>query len=135
MLNNKNKTFVQHYLATGNAPESALAAGYKSGTYGYELLKKKAIQDYIASCTVSKKIANADEVLSFLTSVMRGEQWEIKVTVSKETGEKLLLGEPPSLSQRQKAAELLAKRYQLFNEKPAESQNDSEFVVNIKVVD
>ena len=64
---------------------------------------------------------------------MRGEEWEIKVTAKKETGEKLLYGEPPTLSQRQKAAELLAKRYQLFNENK-DDNTDQTFSVNIKVI-
>ena len=74
------------------------------------------------------------EVLEFLTSVMRGEEWEIKVTSKKDTGEKQLLGEPPTLSQRQKAAELLAKRYQLFTETSIYDKTSETFSVNIKVV-
>ena len=92
------------------------------------------MQEYILTYTASTKVATAEEVLEFLTAVMRGEEWEIKVTAKKDTGEKLLLGEPPTLSQRQKAAELLAKRYQLFSENNNDDKNDKTFSVNIKVI-
>lgn len=133
MLNERKKLFVEKYLATGDESKSALEAGYKNKSYGKKLLADKDVKDYILTFTASTKIATADEVLEFLTSIMRGEEWEIKVTAKKETGEKLLFGEPPSLSQRQKAAELLAKRYQLFSETKYE-KSDKKFSVKIKVI-
>lgn len=51
----------------------------------------------------SDKIATAEDVLEYLTSVMRGE-------------EKDQFGLDASLSDRTKAAELLGKRYMLFKE-------------------
>lgn len=134
MLSRKKKAFADMFLATDDAKKSALNAGYKNERYGYKLLRDKDILSYIEEYTKNPKIATADEVLSFLTSVMRGEEWEINVTVKKETGEKLLLGEPPTLSQRQKVAELLAKRYRLFSDTHEESENNNEFSVNIKVI-
>lgn len=134
MLNKKKKLFVEKYLSCGDAGKSALDAGYKYKNYGNKLLKDKDVQEHILSYTAGKKVATAEEVLEFLTSVMRGEEWEIKVTTKKETGEKLLLGEPPTLSQRQKAAELLAKRYQLFSETVNDDKKAETFSVNIKVI-
>lgn len=133
MLNKRKKLFVEKYLACGDESKSALDAGYKNKNYGKKLLNDKDVQDYIVTYTANAKVATADEVLEFLTSIMRGEEWEIKVTAKKETGEKLLYGEPPTLSQRQKAAELLAKRYQLFNENKDDTTNQT-FSVNIKVI-
>ena len=134
MFNKKKKLFVERYLATGDASRSATEAGYKNKNYGSVLLKNDEIQEYILSYTASTKVATAEEVLEFLTSVMRGEEWEIKVTAKKDTGEKMLLGEPPTLSQRQKAAELLAKRYQLFSESNSDDSKSETFSVNIKVI-
>ncbi len=134
MINEKKKIFADSYLATGNAEQSAKKAGYKSNGYGAKLLNDGDIKEYLQSYADGKNIATAAEVLEFLTSVMRGEEWEIKVTIKKENGEKQLLGEPPSLSQRQKAAELLAKRYRLFSETIQEDGDDKIFSVNIKVV-
>lgn len=132
-MKDKKLEFVKKYLATGNPRESALEAGYKNGDYGYKLLRNQKVIEYINEIASGESIASAEEVLSFLTSVMRGEEWEIKVTMQKETGEKLLQGEPPALSQRQKAAEMLAKRYRLFSEEPPEN-SDKPFCVNIKII-
>lgn len=134
MLSKKKKKFAENYLSSGNAEQSAVKAGYKSRGYGQKLLKDREVQDYMISFTSNSTIATADEVLTFLTSVMRGEEWEIKVNIKKDTGEKLLLGEPPTLSQRQKAAELLAKRYRLFSEDNTDEKSGQNFSVNIKVV-
>lgn len=133
MLNSKKKVFAEKYLACGDASQSALEAGYKNKNYGARLLKDTEVQEYMLSYTADTKVATAEEVLEFLTSVMRGEEWEIKVTAKKDTGEKLLLGEPPTLSQRQKAAELLAKRYQLFSE-TTEDKTNKTLSVNIRVI-
>ncbi len=134
MLTKKKKAFAEKFLATGDAGKSATDAGYKNKSYGARLLKDKDIQEYMLTFTASTKIATAEEVLEFLTSIMRGEEWEIKVTAKKDSNEKILLGEPPTLSQRQKAAELLAKRYQLFSEANNDDNTDKTFSVNIKVI-
>jgi len=133
MLSKKKKLFAEKYLACGDEYKSAIDAGYKNKNYGKILLNDEDVREYIVTYSANAKIATADEVLEFLTSIMRGEEWEIKVTAKKETGEKLLYGEPPTLSQRQKAAELLAKRYQLFNENK-DDNTDQTFSVNIKVI-
>lgn len=132
-MKDKRRDFVKEYLITGDARLSALKAGYKNADYGYKLLRDQKVIDYINEYTTDVSIATAEEVLTFLTSVMRGEEWEIKVNMQKETGEKLLQGEPPALSQRQKAAEMLAKRYRLFSEEPPEN-SDKPFCVNIKII-
>ena len=134
MLNKKKRKFAERYLATGNATQSALDAGYKSRGYGQKLLRDEEIKEYMMTYTSNSKIASAEEVLAFLTSVMRGEEWEIKVSIKKETGEQTFLEEPPTLSQRQKAAELLAKRYRLFSEETTDDKSGETFSVNIKVV-
>lgn len=133
-MNKRKKSFAENYLATGNAEQSAQNAGYKSKGYGKKLLNNGEIEKYLKNYADGKNVATADEVLEFLTSVMRGEEWEIKVNVKKDSGEKTLLGEPPSLSQRQKAAELLAKRYRLFSETAEEENGEKTFSVNIRVV-
>lgn len=134
MLTDKKKIFAEKYLSCGDAGKSALEAGYKNKNYGSKLLRESDVQEYLLAYTANTKVATAKEVLEFLTAVMRGEEWEIKVTAKKDTGEKLLLGEPPTLSQRQKAAELLAKRYQLFTEPNADDKKSETFSVNIKVI-
>lgn len=79
-LTEKQRRFVDWYLETGNATEAALKAGYSKKAaqqIGSENLLKPVIQKAIDRR--NKEIADAkkadiDEVLTYLTSVMRGEQ-------------------------------------------------------------
>lgn len=106
----KQKAFCDYYIETGNATEAAIRAGYSQKTAketGYENLTKPHIKLYIDERLKSiedKRIAKGEEVLQYLTKVMRGE-------------EKDQFGLDASLQDRTKAAELLGKRYSLFTEK------------------
>lgn len=78
-LTPKQRAFADAYLECGNASEAARRAGYKAETaaeMGSENLRKPHISAYIAERmrpTEEKRIASADEVLMFLSGVMRGE--------------------------------------------------------------
>lgn len=67
-----------------------------------------------------KKIAKAEEVLNYLTSVMRGEETE-EVVVVEGIGEGMssatTIKKQVGARERIKAAELLGKRYALFTDK------------------
>ena len=77
-LTEKQKRFVDFYVATGNASEAARKAGYSSKTanrMGQQNLSKLDIQQAIKArldAKESKRIATATEVMQFLTSAMRG---------------------------------------------------------------
>lgn len=109
-LTPKQQAFADYYLETGNATESAKLAGYSKKTanvIGAENLAKPYIREYIDERlkeASEKRIAKADEVLEYFTRVMRGE-------------EKDAFGLDASLTDRNKAAENLGKRYGLFTEK------------------
>ena len=109
-LTPKQKAFCEFYIETGNATEAAKKAGYKGqnlNRIGTENLSKLVIKKYLEkriSELDSKRIANADEVLEYLTKVMRGQ-------------EKDQFGLEISIQDRTKAAELLGKRYRLFTDK------------------
>lgn len=109
-LTPKQKAFCEFYIETGNATEAAKKAGYKGqnlNRIGTENLSKLVIKEYLEkriSELDSKRIANADEVLEYLTKVMRGQ-------------EKDQFGLEISIQDRTKAAELLGKRYRLFTDK------------------
>lgn len=102
-MNQKQKAFCDYYIATLNATESAVKAGYSKKTarsIGAENLTKPDIKNYIAEKLQKadkSRIATAEEVLEYLTNVVRNE------------GEKTC--------DRTKAAELLGKRYAIFAEK------------------
>ncbi len=74
------------------------------------------------------RVASADEVMMYLTSVMRGEQKE-EVLMLRGKGCQELVKKDISVKDRLKAAELLGKRYGIFTEK-LELQ-DSDIKINI----
>ena len=107
-LTEKQKRFIDYYIETANATESAKRAGYSEKTaknIGAENLTKLNffIQKKLEE-KESQRIASQDEVLQYLTKVMRGE-------------EKDQFGLDASLQDRTKCAELLGKRYGTFVEK------------------
>ena len=109
-LTEKQKRFCEYYIENPNATDAAIRAGYAKGTaysIGAENLRKPQIQQYIAEVMKSlqkDRIASADEVLQYLTGVMRGE---IKDQFDMDA----------SIQDRNRAAELLGKRYKLFVDK------------------
>lgn len=78
-LTPKQKAFAEYYLECGNATEAARRAGYKARSaqqIGAENMSKPVIADYISTRMAeidAARVASADEVLKFYTSVMRGE--------------------------------------------------------------
>lgn len=138
-LTEKQKAFCDYYIQTLNATESAKKAGYSEKTarkIGHENLTKPDIQTYISERLAeleSKRVADAKEVLEYLTSVMRGEQSE-EVVVVESIGdfmsEARIVSKKLNARERIKAAELLGKRYALFTDKV-----DSNLNVGIQIVD
>ena len=125
-LTPKQKAFAEYYIETGNATEAAIKAGYSKKTakeVGYENLTKPHIKSYVDEKMKEledKRIAKADEVLKYLTRVIRGEETE-QVVVTENIGdfmsEARVINKELSAKDRIKAAELLGKRYALFTEK------------------
>ena len=102
-LNQRQIRFVQNYMKTNNITHSAIDAGYSPKTahvQGCNLLKNTKVSAYINAINErleSDKIADIEEVMQYLTSVMRGEK-------------KDQFDLDPALSERTKAAGELAKR-------------------------
>ena len=127
--NHKEIMFCEEYIKTLNATKSYLKA-YPNASYntaknnGCRLLAKDYILNYIEerlNNIKNNKIADADEILEFLTSTLRGE---IKDQLGFET----------SVKDRIKAGELLAKRYRLFEE-TKEKEEYFAPKISIEVVD
>ena len=95
--------FIDAYLTTGNGRQAVIDAGYKSKApqaYAQQLLNKQYITEEInhrMELAKQASIADATEIMQYLTSVMRGE-------VADQ------FGLEASLSERTKAAQELAKR-------------------------
>jgi phage terminase small subunit len=118
-LTEKQKAFADEYIISLNAKESAIKAGYSEDAarqQGSRMLTNVNIQNYIEKRLKEKdsaRIASQDEVLEYLTEVMRGSEEEIDVFFDKQ-GQQRETRQPPKIRERTKAAELLGKRYAIF---------------------
>ncbi|MDH6596494.1 terminase small subunit [Bacillus aerius] len=121
-LTEKQNRFADYYIELGNATEAARKAGYSSKTaksIGQENLTKPDIKSYIKERLDEKdaeRIASQDEILEFLTAVMRGEKTE-QIPVGLGEGAQQLEDKDPYLKDRVKAAELLGKRHSMWTDK------------------
>ena len=122
----KQQRFADEYIISGNATDAAIKAGYaKKAAYqqGAENLKKPHIREYIDKRLEEindKSIAKQEEVLQYLTEVLRGKSSATEIVVEMVgdgTSEAKLIVKPPSEKERIKAAELLGKRYGAFTDK------------------
>lgn len=77
----------------------------------------------------SELIADQDEVLKYLTSVLRRES-SSAVLARNFTGADEVMEKPPDEKERLKAAELLGKRYGLYTER-LEADVDMELNISI----
>lgn len=124
-LTEKQKRFADYYIESGNAEEAATRAGYNARGNTTKLLQNTTIRAYIDKTMGSKdneRIADQNEVLEFLTNVMRGKVIE-KVPILVGNGMQELVENIPAVQVREKAAELLGKRYMLWTEKVEHSGN------------
>jgi phage terminase small subunit len=125
-LNEKQQRFADEYLIDLNATQAAIRSGYSEKTakqQGSRLLSNVDIKAYIDARMAEKKqelIADQDEVLTYLTNVLRGKsQSEIVVveSIGDFMSEARRIQKAPDEKERLKAAELLGKRYNLFSDK------------------
>lgn len=118
-MTQKQKKFADEYIISGNATESARKAGYSestAGAIGHENLTKPKIREYIDKRLEEhedEQIAKQDEILKFLTSVMRGELREEQL--SSGTGYAVEMS--TSIKDRIKASELLGKRHAMWTDR------------------
>jgi phage terminase small subunit len=123
-VNEQQKRFADYYIETGNATDAYRRAGYKAKGKSAEvnasrLLSNAKVKTYIDDLINGKdseRIAKQDEILEFLTKVLRGEiQEEFPLGVGK--GEQMIIHKELDGKERIKAAELLGKRYTLWTDK------------------
>ena len=138
----KQQRFCDEYLIDLNATQAAIRAGYSEKTakvIAAENLTKPNLKTYIDERMAEKEkslIADQDEVLKYLTSVLRGEsQSEVIVVEGMGLGESSAraMQKAPDEKERLRAAELLGKRYGLYTEK-IDADVDGELNITIKRV-
>lgn len=138
----KQQRFCDEFLTDMNATQAAIRAGYSKKTANViaaENLTKPIIKEYIEKRMAEKEealIAKQDEVMKYLTAVMRREKSEYVVVTVKnkrsfyapdengtmrkqtiETEEPKTVEIPARLSDSNKAAELLGRAFSMFKDK------------------
>lgn len=149
-MNAKERRFCAEYLIDLNATQAAIRAGYAENTAknacywinkkadekqvkaGRKPQYKPELSVYISEQLErmhSELIADAQEVMEYLTAVMRGKSVSHALAFVGDGCQKVI-EKPPDEKERLKAAELLGKRYGLFTDR-VELDADTELHVTI----
>lgn len=121
-MTEKQRRFADEYIRLGEITKAAINAGYSTKTayaIGQENMNKPIIKSYIDERLEELKkesIAEQDEVLQYLTSVMRGKHTEQTLRGVGE-GVQTIDDIEVDAAKRIRAAELLGKRYGIWTEK------------------
>lgn len=128
-MTDKQRKFCDEYLIDCNATRAYKLAypnvkSESAATSGASrLLRNVKVKTYIdeqLEKISSEKIADAKEVMEYLTTVLRGES-QSEIVVIEGTGDGCSdarkMNKAPDEKERLKAAELLGKRYGLFTDK------------------
>ena len=122
----KQRRFADEYLIDTNGTQAAIRAGYSKKSarqIADQLLSKLDIRQYIderLEQIASENIADATEVIKYLTSVLRGESSSEYIVIEGQgdgVSEARRIEKAPDEKDRLKAAELLGKRYGMFTDK------------------
>ncbi|WP_432629008.1 terminase small subunit [Brotaphodocola sp.] len=128
-MTEKQKIFADEYLIDLNATRAYKVAYPNVKKDGVaranasRLLTNANVKKYISDQMDQihcDKIANAQEVMEYLTSVLRGESTGHEIVVEgvgEGMSEARMMEKKPSEKEKLKAAELLGRRYSLFTEK------------------
>lgn len=129
-LTAKQKRFCDEYLIDLNATQAAIRAGYSeknARNIASENLAKPNVKKYIEERMATKDaelIADQNEVLEYLTAVMRGKSYS-EVVVVEGVGDgrsrARTMEKCPDEKERLRAAELLGKAHCIFTEKVEQS--------------
>lgn len=141
-MTEKQKRFCDEYLIDCNATRAykTVYQNVKSDEVarkaGSRLLTNVDVKNYIAEQMEkihNEKTADAQEVIEYLTSVLRGESTAQEIVV-EGTGdgcsEARTMEKAPSEKEKLKATELLGKRYALFTDKV---ETDVDMDLNITI--
>ena len=148
-LTAKQEAFVNYYIETGNACEAARRAGYKQGSVkdapNWLNPKKPQYKRRLAETIAAKmkerekpSIAKADEILSFFTSVLRGEVKDEQIVVLG-TGEgksrAVKMETRVSTKDRVRAGEQLLKRYPADLDKQEQKARIAKLEASLKAME
>lgn len=141
-MTEKQQKFADEYIIDCNATRAYRAAyptiknDNVARAAGARLLANVSIKTYIEERLAEisdQKTAKAQEVMEYLTSVMRGESTASVVVVEgygEGCSEAKIIEKPPDEKERLKAAELLGRRYAMFTEKVKQESTTKVVIVD-----
>lgn len=120
-LTKKQRRFADEYLVDCNGTKAAIRAGYSPKTANEQaakLMSNPKIKTYISEKLEelsSERLSDAQEVLEYLTAVMRGQHTE---EILRLDGGGVQVADHIQVSARDRirAAELIGKRYGMFKD-------------------
>ena len=133
----KQKKFADEYIISGNATESYkkvysnVTKDSTANVNASRILRNAKVKSYIEERLAelnSEKIADQEEILQYLTSVMRGEHRE-ETLIGMGQGFQETTYMDVGAKDRIKAAELLGKRYSMWTDKQELTQRTIEITV------
>lgn len=130
----KQQKFADEYIISGNIEQAAITAGYsKAYARGnaHKLVANVSVKAYLDERLAeikSEKVADQQEVMEFLTAIMRGEVNE-PVTIFIGDGRQEVKDLKPSVQARRAAAVDLGKRYGMWTDKIEQTNRNIEIVV------
>ena len=136
-LSLKQKKFADEYIISGNATESYkrvysnVKEDSTASAGASRMLRNVKVKSYIEERLAelnSQKIADQEEILQYLTSVMRGEHRE-ETLIGMGQGFQETTYMDVGAKDRIKAAELLGKRYSMWTDKQELTQRTIEITV------
>ncbi len=137
-MTEKQKMFCDEYLIDLNGTR-AYKAVYKNiktdnaaASRASKLLDQDDINEYIQKRLKeieSKRTANIQEVMEYLTSVMRGESSSNVLSMCGD-GCQEVIEKPPDEKERLKAAELIGRRYRMFTDQVDITSNSQPIIVD-----
>ena len=137
-MTEKQKIFADEYLIDLNgtraykAAYSNIKSDNAAAVRASKRLKKKEIWDYIQQRLdeiASKRVAKQQEVMEYLTSVMRGESTSSVLAMCGD-GMQEVIEKPPDEKESLRAAELLGRRYGMWTEKVDVTSNGKTMIVD-----
>lgn len=141
-MTKKQKRFADEYLIDLNATRAyrvvypSVKKDEVAAAAAVRLLRNVKVKEYIDNCLEeihNEKTANAQEVMEYLTSVLRGKSTSEEIVVEgcgDGFSKARTMKKKPSEKDRLKAAELLGKRFGLYTDKV---EMDADLELNITI--
>ena len=128
-MTEKQKRFCREYIKDFDARAAAVRAGYsadRAARTAGEILGMPDAKKHIEALkerAEKRRVAYTPEILEYFTKLMRDEVFEQRVEKDRETGEEIVIRQPVKVADRTKAAEFLAKYYNMLGDKDADKED------------